>query len=282
MKNTEQNKKEAGLTERFSSKENFILPREFAIYPFFSGEKSDVITKREITVSDFGKSVNYEIQGPTLNKFDFSVMLSVLKLIDNQSYNTENQRQEFWIEYCELFDLLCLSRTERRLEMKDNIGESLRRIKQLTITIKKAKGRGWIAFNMLDEVEAGDNLRVVLSQRFIDFFRESTQEFIVHIDHKKFDNLNLDAARLYLFLKANKNLRFINRNALDAIFQLELESVETEKNEFGEFVTKIIEVAECDANKRFKSSTAMLGLDVTFEKKNRKTSKLTFNKYPNL
>lgn len=269
MNNTEQNKKEAGLTERFSTKTNFILPREFAIYPFFSGEKSDELTKREVSLSDFGNKISYEIHGPTLNKFDFGVLLSVLKLIDNQTYHMDSQRQEFSVEYKDLFDLLCLPRNDRHIGMKENIFSSLRRIKQLTITIKKQRFGG-VVFNMLDEIEAGEDfaeknesINLVVSQRFIDFFRESTQQFIVHIDHKKFHSLKLDAARLYLFLKANKNVRFINRNELDAIFQL-------------------TNVAERDANKRFKASTEMLELDVKFEKKNRRTSKLTFKKYPNL
>lgn len=277
------NEKEAGFSSRYSTANNLLLPRELAIIPLFSGKSSDIPVSREFSLNDFGSIQKYEIDGPILNKNDFAILLSIIKLIDNQTYSEKSTQTEYTVSFQDLFKLLCLTKDEIRTNSRNDIANSLNRIISLKVRIKSEKKFEITIFNFFEKFVCDyENIHIQVTQSFLDFFRESTSKFLCHIDYKKFHDLSIDAARLYLFLLANQNVRFITRSTLNTIFEFEPSIVGNQDNVSEISTARTKSVAEREVNRTLKSATEKLNLSVSYETKNRKTTKMKLNKYPNL
>lgn len=214
--------KEFGLSSKFSTAKNLISTKDLVVLPLLSANSSETSTKRFISGDNSMDSAI--IEGPSLNKFDMLVFYSLIKYFDTHCHESKFTFQSAEVYFSDLFELMGLPKNQRTIVTKEKINASVNRIRRLNI-IKKQTKRATIIINFISDVnldlDVNDkSFEIFISNSFINYFRESTEDFLCHVDLNAYNSLGVNAARFYLYLTANQNFTYIARKYVDMIFDL--------------------------------------------------------------
>ena len=271
--------KEFGLSSKFSTAKNLISTKDLVVLPLLSANSSEISTRRFIngdTAMDLDGAI---IDGPSLNKFDMLVFFSLIKYFDTHCHDSQYTFQSAEVNFADLFELMELPKNQRKIYTKEKINASVNRIRRLSI-IKKQTKRATIVINFISDVNLDldkndESFEIFISNSFISYFRESTEDFLCHVDISTYNNLGVNAARFYLYLTANQNFTYVARKYVDMIFDL----LTVDENNV---VTH--QVPERDATKRvqnaldeLKDANLLNFGEIKKNAKTRKIEKINFN-----
>ncbi|MDU8224615.1 hypothetical protein RX914_10970 [Pseudomonas syringae pv. actinidiae] len=213
--------KESGFSSRYSTDANFILTKEFAELPIFSGKHSETVTTK--VVNNHLNIEKFELTGSQLNRDDFLVLLSIIKIFDKASYTDKTEILEKEIMFTEIFDMMHVPKNQRKTVRKQQIESSLDRISTLRSKVK-IKDKAQINFSVLPKYSFdlsvnSESFTLAIFSEFMSYFRESSETFLCHANIKLTANLSVDALKFYLYLTANKNHHYLHRSSIDNIFE---------------------------------------------------------------